>query len=156
MTKAELVSKLESVSACLAEAEGRIAEMQKPAQIEIGGVIGQIKNAIGVSYIATIAGALFGGFVPVAIWWLVHEDLAGNIWKPQLLLVLGGLAFSAKTVYQWCLLAFGCRYKAVGFTLLCEGVLTFAETPWLSLTALAYLVVMNAVATAATIAKRKE
>jgi hypothetical protein len=69
-------------------------------------------------------------------------------------LVLGGLVYSAKTVYDWGSLAFKLPIKAVGFVVLLEGVMVTAKTPWLGVVALVYLIVINGVATACTLAKR--
>jgi hypothetical protein len=62
-------------------------------------------------------------------------------------LVVGGLLFSALTVCQWAREAFGSPWKALGFTVLLEGILTFAHTPWLSVASVCYLVAINATAT---------
>lgn len=95
-------------------------------------------------------GALLGGFVPGAVWWLSHRELDPS--RPpwlQLgsLLVLGGLLFSAGTVFSWGRRAFRSTWKALGFVVLVEGVMVLAVTEWLGLFALAYLVAINAVAT---------
>jgi hypothetical protein len=66
--------------------------------------------------------------------------------------VLGGLVFSALTVFRWGRLAFGSPVKALGFVVLAEGVMTFCSTAWLSVVALGYLVLINAIATGCTIA----
>ena len=144
-TKAQLSAELECIT----------AELEALKSVNVGGVIAQVKQALTVSWVATLVGGALGSFVPVAIWWLVHHDLSKDVWKPSLVLVLGGLAFSAKTVYQWTRQAFACPWKAAGFTVLCEGVLTFSESEWLSLTALAYLAIINAVATGATLATER-
>lgn len=127
-------------------------ELQGFYDAATGGVIAQLRRAFTVSWLATVVGAFLGALVPVAVWWLVHHDLSVTIWKPALALVCGGLAFSFKTVFQWTREAFSCSWKAVGFTVLLEGVLTFAETPWLSIVALCYLAIINAAATASTLA----
>lgn len=65
----------------------------------------------------------------------------------------GGLAYSATTVVELSTLAFHKRAKAWGFTILLEGVLLGASTTWLSVTALAYLVLLNAVGTAVSVTR---
>jgi hypothetical protein len=73
----------------------------------------------------------------------------------SLLLVLGGLVFSAKTVFQWGQLAFQHGGKALGFTVLMEGVMTMSHTPWLALAALGYLTAINGLATGCTLSLNK-
>jgi hypothetical protein len=84
-----------------------------------------------------------GGTVVAAPW--VH---------PGWLLVLGGLLFSAKTVYAWTAAAFDDRAKALGFVVLVEGALLLAPSPALRYVALAYLVTINALGTGARLALR--
>jgi hypothetical protein len=69
-------------------------------------------------------------------------------------LVAGGLAYSAKTVFDWAALAFANALKAVGFVVLLEGVMVTAHTPWLAFAALGYLVAINGVATACRLSLR--
>jgi hypothetical protein len=70
-------------------------------------------------------------------------------------LALGGLLFSARTVYAWGRLAFQASGKALGFVVLMEGVMTMSHTPWLSPAALAYLVAINGIATGCTLSLNK-
>lgn len=124
------------------------------------GVVKQIreaftrKNALG-----TIIGLLLGGFVPVGSFVLCHHELpridAPWAWRTIALLVLGGLVFSAKTVWQWSAAAFQDRWKATGFVLLVEGTMVWAHTPWLSYAALGVLVGINGVATGVTLSRGK-
>lgn len=113
-------------------------------------VIAQIRAA-SKSPAALLVGALLGGFVPVASFVVAHYEWAA-FWTLQTLLVAGGLAYSAKTVYQWGKLAFQCGYKAAGFVVLVEGTMVLSATPWLSFAALAFLVGINATATGCTLA----
>ena len=55
-------------------------------------------------------------------------------------------------MFRWGRLAFGSSVKSLGFVVLAEGVMTFCSTAWLSLVALGYLVLINAIATGCTIA----
>jgi len=114
------------------------------------GIITQIHIAARNPLPAAI-GALLGALVPAATFVVGHYELSG--WtEPKALIVLGGLAFSALTVYRWGRLAFGSAVKAVGFVVLAEGVMTFCSTAWLSVVALGYLALINAIATGCTIA----
>lgn len=123
------------------------------------GVVGQIKTAFSRgSRLATIIGLILGGFVPVGSFVVCHEELPRETgWVAFYLLVLlaGGLLFSAKTVWQWSAAAFQDRWKATGFVLLIEGIMVGSKTSWLAWGALAILVVVNGVATGATLAKGK-
>ncbi len=108
-------------------------------------VVGQVRQAmLRQNRLATIIGCLLGGFVPAATWQLTHHE--PHDWR--LLIVAGGLLYSAITVYKWGLLAFGMRSKAIGFVAMLEGVMVMSSTVWLSLGALAILIGINAIATA--------
>jgi hypothetical protein len=115
------------------------------------GVVAQVRAAIHPSKrLGALLGALLGGLVPLVTYILAHHEvdasapLAGQV---ATYLVLGGLAFSAPTVYGWGKIAFRSNAKAGGFVVLLEGTLTLAHTPWLSVAALVYLVAINAIAT---------
>ena len=114
------------------------------------GIIGQVRTA-SKSPTAAIVGAALGGFVPVATYAVAHKEAA--LWNPSAALVAGGLVYSAKTVWQWGRLAFACPWKATGFVLLLEGVMVLSRIEWLSVAALAYLVGINATATACLLAR---
>jgi uncharacterized membrane protein len=103
--------------------------------------------------LATLVGCVLGGFVPLASYVLAHLPSPSTaLWG----LVVGGLLFSAKTVWQWGLLAFADPWKASGFVLLIEGVMVLSPVPWLAVTALALLVAINAIATGCTLAQGAE
>lgn len=115
------------------------------------GVISQVRIASN-NPVALLVGCLLGGFVPFATYFVAHTTTLG--WNLATLLVLGGLLYSAKTVYQWGRQAFSCPYKAAGFVLLIEGTMVTSNIRWLSITALCYLVAINAVATGCQLALR--
>jgi hypothetical protein len=101
--------------------------------------------------LAAVVGALLGALVPIATYTVAHLELAG--WRdPRAALVAAGLLFSAKTVWQWGRQAFACPWKATGFVLLTEGVMVTSSIGWLAQLALAYLIGINAIATACLIA----
>ncbi len=100
--------------------------------------------------LATGLGFLLGGFVPFACFFVAHYELslAAPLYTQRALyLVLGGLAYSAKTVWQWGRIAFQNAFKAAGFVVLVEGVMVTSHIAWLSVAALVYLIVINGVAT---------
>jgi hypothetical protein len=115
------------------------------------GVVAQVRAALQPrARLATALGFLLGGFVPLATYVVAHQELdvqAPLYAQRAAVLVLGGLLFSATTVYQWSRVAFGAWAKALGFVVLLEGVMVTSSTPWLALTALAYLIAINGVAT---------
>jgi hypothetical protein len=105
--------------------------------------------------IAALLGAT-AGLVPVGVFELGHYELTS--WSPldcpKAVIVYAGLLFSALTVLGWSTDMFGSRAKAIGFTLLLEGIMMTAHAGWLSATALGYLVVINAVANGCRLALR--
>lgn len=115
-------------------------------------VIDQIKTAVrSNNRVASTFGFMLGGFVPIATFFVAHYEVdASKALYQQIhtLLVIGGLFFSAKTVYDWAKTAFRHPMKALGFVILIEGVMTFSNNNPLAIAALCYLVVINGIATA--------
>ena len=126
-----------------------------PVPVNQLGVIDQIANAFRMeNAFATAVGVIVGGFVPLAVYRTAHFGVQAHpaLW----ILVLGGLIYSALTVFQWGVAAFSSPIKSIGFVLLLEGTLTFNEHA-LALGALSILAFINAVATACNlIAQKKE
>ncbi len=121
------------------------------------GVVAQVRLAFRPkARLATVLGALLGGFVPLASYTVAHQEANFDTLRGWIAvgLVLGGLVFSAKTVREWGELAFHDGRKALGFVVLMEGVATLSQTPWLALAALSYLVGINAVATGCTLSRK--
>ena len=114
-------------------------------------IVDQVRQATQKqNRLATGAGFTLGGFVPSAVFSIVHYELKETplLW----IIVLGGLLFSAITVFRWSKIAFDSGVKAVGFVVLIEGVMTFSGLYWLSCTALALLIVINGIATGCNLA----
>jgi hypothetical protein len=110
------------------------------------GLVKQVRVAANPrNRLATFIGLVFGGFVPVATYTLAHNEVATNpfMW----FMVVGGLMFSAMTVFGWARTALHHPAKAAGFVLLTEGVMTFSHTDGLSIVALILLVLINGLAT---------
>jgi len=121
-------------------------------------VIGQIRTA-SKNKIALLVGILLGGFVPVMSYFLAHVEMTPDQWyvwrNPSMtpFFVVGCLIFSALTVYEWCHTAFDQqKYKAFGYVVAIEGVMVTTSIQWLAITALVYLVCINATATGCTLA----
>jgi len=113
-------------------------------------VISQIRIA-GANPLPLTIGALLGALVPVGTFTLWHEEITS--WQDiRTIFFLGGLMFSAITVFRWGQRAYGSTPKAFFFVLLAEGLMSFSETTWLSLGALGYLVCINAVANGCNLA----
>jgi hypothetical protein len=103
--------------------------------------------------IGQMCAAIASGFLPVASYVMAHVEAKTNplLW----VLVAAALMFSAPTLVDWAKKWCGSTYKAVGFTVLLEGVMVFSSTAWLSYTGLAILVAINAT-NAWGLAARKE
>lgn len=121
-------------------------------------VVEQVRIAFsGKNRLATAMGFLLGGLVPLATFIVAHYEVShARALYAQFgsYLVLGGLLYSAKTVFEWGRRAFDSTAKAVGFVLLIEGVMVTSATGWLSAVALAYLIVINGVATGCNLSAR--
>ncbi len=121
------------------------------------GVVDQIKLSFGKgSRLATSVGLVLGSFVPIGSFVVCHHELpVANGWRYAALLALigGGLIFSGKSVFQWTSAAFGDRLKAAGFVVLVEGIMVLSQVPELSLSALALLVAVNGIASAAILGR---
>jgi hypothetical protein len=115
------------------------------------GVVDQVIIAFRErNRLATIMGFLLGGIVPVATYLEAHCDLDAAVplhLQIATYLVFGGLAFSAKTVFDWARMAFQSPLKATGFVVLLEGVMITSNVPVLPLVLLVVLVGINGVAT---------
>ena len=105
--------------------------------------------------IAAVIGAT-AGLVPVGVYEVGHYELTS--WSPldcpKAMIVYAGLLFSALTVLGWSSNMFGSKAKALGFTLLLEGIMTTSSAAWLTAIALTYLVLINAVANGCRLALR--
>jgi hypothetical protein len=111
------------------------------------------ENALGTGF-----GFVIGGAIPVGIFSVAHYEAGIRSWHEMVMLVicLGGLLFSAKTVVQWAHEAFDDRIKAVGFVVILEGIMTLSHLEYLTYGALCILTIINAVATGITVNKRIE
>lgn len=107
------------------------------------------KNRLAFAFAAPLA-----GIIPFFSWWLIHFEVSQN---PLLWLVaIGGLIYSAITVFSWGKTAFQSGIKSFGFVLLLEGILTFSVTLWVSIVSLGFLIVINAIATSTNLVLDKK
>ena len=122
-------------------------------------VMQQVKTSFAPGKrLATLVGFALGGFVPLASFVVAHYELRADVplyMQLSALLVLGGLLYSAKTVYEWGKRAFQNAAKALGFVVLLEGVMVTSTTTWLGWVALGYLVVINGLATGCNLSREK-
>lgn len=125
----------------------RPSAKREPVEIPTD-IVSQVRVALDSRYrLAAIIGVLFGAFVPFATFSVAHFEIGTDYYQWLSFLVVGGLVYSATTVYGWGRQAFDSGLKAVGFTVLIEGVMTFSSLEWLSYISLGYLIAINGVAT---------
>jgi VIT1/CCC1 family predicted Fe2+/Mn2+ transporter len=136
---------------------------KEPVDYKNLGVVEQIRVAFKPeNRLATFAGFLFGAIIPIATYVLTHYEITStaDFWglldQPIFYLIVGGLLYSFSTVFYFGRLAFDSRLKSFGFTLLIEGTMTLAHTPWLSITALCYLIIINGIGTGVILALYKK
>jgi len=127
-------------------------------------VVEQIRTAFrSGNLVALIVGAMLGALVPITTFTTAHYvlDVPGSwatdasydlLMQPATYIVAGGLLFSAYSVVGWTARAFNSTAKAIGFTVLIEGAMTFLDVPWLSWVCLAYLVGINAIVAGCSLA----
>ncbi len=107
------------------------------------------------SRVAACFGLVFGGIVPLATYNQAHVEidralpLQGQV---AAYLALGGLIFSALTIFEWGRRTFGNPVKACAFAVLLEGVMLTSHQTWLAWLVLALLIFVNAVALACNVA----
>lgn len=100
-------------------------------------------------------GLLLGGLPPLLTFWTVHHEIsraAALYAQPGPYIAAGGLAWSALTMFKWARSAFHHPVKAFGYVVLLEGVMTTCHAQWVALVVLAYLVVINGIASACNLA----
>ena len=114
------------------------------------GVIAQVREALS-NPVALVVGILLGGFIPLVTYTVSHHEVRSPLtWT----LILGGLAYSALTVFEWAKMAFNNTFKALGFVILLEGVMVMSTVEWVRIAALVYLIAINATATGCTLARQ--
>lgn len=126
-------------------------------------VMAQIRTAFARrNWLATAIGAVKGGSIPFGTFVLYHLEMANDPWQPKGVLVLCGLIYSIRTVYGWCQQVFRQEdgspdtWKALGWCLLIEGLMTISSTFWINCGALALLVLINAIATGISLTMEDE
>lgn len=120
------------------------------------GIVKQVKTAFKKgNRLATLIGCLLGGFVPLASSITAHQHMESNSTKAVCFSMVGaGLLYSAKTVFEWAMLAFNNLFKSIGFCILIEGVMVTSTVTWLSTVALVYLIFINGISTGCRLSVR--
>lgn len=139
----------------LVEPQKNTRKPRNPRTPSAPGVVTQVRTALQRrNALATLIGAILGGFVPCATYVIAHGEVARTSHGYAMLaLVIGGLVFSAKTVWQWASLAFRDPWKATGFAMLIEGAMTLSSNQTLTLVALGLLAGINAIATGVSLSR---
>lgn len=120
------------------------------------GIVDQVSVAFTKhNMIATLLGFILGGMVPAFVFEVGHYEVAARPWMWAF--VIGGLIYSAITVFKWGTVFFSSKVKSFGFVVLIEGVMTFSQDHYVGGAALGLLIGINGIATACNlIANRKE
>lgn len=114
-------------------------------------VLNQIKVTCGNgNRRAACIGFVLGGIIPALTFFVDRYEIqhdASLLSQIPTYLVLGGMTFSAKTVFEWAKLAFYNTFKAFGFVVLLEGAMIFSGLFPLAVVALVVLVTINGTVT---------
>ncbi len=93
-------------------------------------VLSQIQTAcVAGNRRASCIGFVLGGVIPALTFFVDRYEVKGDIplhHQIPAFLVLGGMVFSAKTVFEWARLAFHNGFKALGFVVILEGAMIFS------------------------------
>lgn len=125
------------------------------------GIITQIEEALqsrpSVVAGALLLGAIWGGFVPVAVFEITHVEKISlraplSQWDPLHYVVVAGLVFSSTSVWAWGRTLCN-AVKAAVFVSLLEGTMILSKTTWLSGVAIGLIVVTNMLVVGARAAK---
>lgn len=147
---------------------GEIAALKAPPAVT--GFVADVRAALTRERgLELFIGLLWGGFVPVASFYSIHEALP-QLWAGAsapgagwlawahflsvVAVVVGGLLKSSPVVYGAAKEAFGNWAEALGFVLIFEGVMALVPIPWLQSAALTGLVGVNVIGTATRLAQR--
>ncbi len=98
-----------------------------------------------------LVGFIIGGIIPALTFCIDRYEVKSTsplYAQVAVYLVLGGMAFSAKTVYQWTKAAYHDMIKAIGTVVIIEGVMIFSENLTFAVVSLIFLVAINGTATA--------
>jgi len=118
-------------------------------------ILDQVRNAFR-NPLALALSVPPAAFLPIAVFMIAHHEIVNesNGWlkAAKIVAVLGGLVFSAKSVFHWASLMFQDRVKALGFVALMETVMILSSNQVIAFCALGLLVSINAVAAAANTA----
>lgn len=94
----------------------------------------------------TLLASAAASFIPVGVFFTSHKALAGSFsstW-PLMVISLAGLIYSIPSVVAWAQTWTGTRSKAIGFTVMLEGLMVGSGEMWLSIISLFLLGGVNA------------
>jgi len=93
-----------------------------------------------------ILASIAASFIPVGVFFTSHKALSGHISTTWSLWIisLAGLAYSIPSVVTWAQSWTGSKAKAIGFTIMLEGLMVGSGEPWLSIISLILLGGVNA------------
>lgn len=117
-----------------------------------------MSNFFKINSLERIFCALAASFIPCAAWFVAHFEIEKGFsdWKnPLWVIVLAALCYSAPSVAGWAKSWAGSWTKAIGFTVLLEGVLVSLHSPWFHGSALFLLSGINCLVALAKIWDRK-
>lgn len=126
------------------------------------GPIAEIRNSFS-SPAALAVGSAIGGAAPLVNYSTVHYGrliwFEQNVlhfagWSPLWILVAGSFGLSSKSVFLWGRNTFGDAWSAAALVAMLEGTLLLAPLEEMKVSALVFLVLLNAAAYGSTLARR--
>lgn len=114
------------------------------------GIIGDLEEAWSCK-LALLIAAIWAGSVPLGVYVLTHvegihlTEVPYESWTPRHFVALGGLLFSASSVWVWGKTFYN-GLKSACWVSLMEGCMVFSKTEWLQILMLTLIVVTNMMA----------
>lgn len=94
----------------------------------------------------TLLASAAASFIPVGVFFTSHKALGMSLSQswPLWIISIAGLIYSIPSVVSWAQSWTGTRSKAIGFTVMLEGLMVLSGEMWLSVVALLLLGGVNA------------
>lgn len=124
------------------------------------GIVGQLEEAWSCKLALMIA-AIWAGSVPIGVYVLTHVegiylmDVPFENWTPRYYVALGGLLFSASSVWAWGRTFYN-GLKSALWVMLLEGCMIFSHTQWLQRYVLVLIVFTNMMAAGCRAAQKEK